>query len=636
MADSIVPLVPPRTRRKTADTAAASATKDRAAAVATSSAFWESLAIRTRLALLVFDDHNALRMVSPAASQALGAPAADLVGGPVRAALAGLQLADSSGELLADAVAFPARLDTDGRPIGSVTTGSGQYVVHVFPADIESEGRDGRALLLEPIHITGDARLDHALDAALAETLREIVDAADALRQKTRRQDTDTQRALAQTVYTDAYRLRQIVTDAQALREALSPTAAFRPEPVELGDLVMELLAERQQSDPSYQFELALPGELPLVTVDPHRIRQALSSLLRFTLAASAPGGAIRVAVRPYEENLVVSMRTYRGDFPRDTLDTILQPLARLAAGPDRVAFGLELPLTQALVALHGGTVGIESTAPEPGLLARVTLPRFPPVAHRPALTSSALTAAPAAATQPVNTRSEVGVVVALRDQRLARYVRANLEVEGYQCCIAVDKREAERRIDLEDPDIVLLDTTLIDGSRPEETLRHLRSLSSADFVMLAPRHDPQECARLLDLGSADYLVVPLSLEELLARLRVILRTRGRSSRSAQTSRILRSGGLVIDVDRRSVTVDDQQVALSKTEFKLLRALAEHAGMVLSHEMLLARVWGPGYGQEVEFAWVYVRRLRKKIEADPSHPRYILTIPGVGYKLAAL
>lgn len=475
--------------------------------------------------------------------------------------------------------------------------------------------------------------LDDALDSAL----RAIEDAANALRQKTRRADTDTHRALAHTISASAHRLRRLVADARDLREAQSPSAPFHPEPVELGDMMMDLMAEQQQTIPSYQFELALPGELPLVTVDPARIRQALSALLRFAVEMSAPGDTVRVAVRSDDESLILAARTYRGQFTHGALDTLLQPCARIALSSEVVvSLGLELALTQALVAMHGGSMRLESAAPEMGLVAHISLPRLPLAVRRPTPALSAPLTAVEYNAQSVSGRREVGVLLALRDQRLARYLRANLEAEHYHCWVAADQREAERKIELEDPDLVLLDSGLTGELRTEETLRHLRSLAGAEFVMLAPRHNPVECATLLNHGAADYLVVPLSIDELLARLHVVLRSRDRAVAAAQAPRIVQTGDVVIDIDRRSVTVAGRQVALSKTEFKLLRALAEHMGIVLSHEMLLARVWGPGYGQEVEFAWVYVRRLRKKIEADPAHPRYILTVPGVGYKLAVL
>lgn len=636
MSDSIIsPAVSARGRRKSADAASTDPARIKRPSVATS-ALWERLATRARLALLTFDERNALRLLSPVAANLLGLPDTGSVGRSLRLALAEVALIGEGAAALADVVEFPRRLDDDGQTLGVVMTRLGRHVVHAFAVDFESDGARGRALLFEPETPARDEQLDQALHGIVADTLRKVTDAADALRQKSRRADTDTHRALAQTIYADASRLRNILADLRTLRDVREPSASFHPEPLELSDLMMELMAEWQQSAPSYYFELALPGELPPVTADPERVRLAFSSLLRFALAVSASGDTVRLAVRQHDDHVIVSVRTYRGQFADGTLDALLQPFARVAIGAGVVvSLGLELPLTEALVAMHGGAAHIESAAPEPGLVIHVTLPRLPAVARRMAPASAALISVPEPRAQPVSAHREVGVLVAVRDQRLGRYLRANLEAEGYRCGVAFDAREAERRLELDDPELALLDVALAD-THPEGTLRHLRSISSAEFLLLAPRHDPVECAQLLDLGAADYIVVPLSLEELLARIRVILRSRDRSIRSAQPSRVFRSGGLMVDFDRRSVTVAERQVALSKTEFKLLRALAEHAGMVLSHEMLLARVWGPGYGQEVEFAWVYVRRLRKKLETDPAHPRYIITVPGVGYKLALL
>ncbi|MGZ3603190.1 MAG: winged helix-turn-helix domain-containing protein, partial [Ktedonobacterales bacterium] len=133
-----------------------------------------------------------------------------------------------------------------------------------------------------------------------------------------------------------------------------------------------------------------------------------------------------------------------------------------------------------------------------------------------------------------------------------------------------------------------------------------------------------------------DYIVKPFSIEELLARVRVVLRTRQASARATEQEPVFQSGELTVDFAQRIVSVSGQPVSLSKTEFKLLRVLAQHAGMVLSHEVLLERVWGAAYSQEIEFVWVYIRRLRRKIEPDPANPCYILTVPGVGYRLARL
>jgi two-component system KDP operon response regulator KdpE len=131
-----------------------------------------------------------------------------------------------------------------------------------------------------------------------------------------------------------------------------------------------------------------------------------------------------------------------------------------------------------------------------------------------------------------------------------------------------------------------------------------------------------------------DYIPRPFNIEELMARIRAALRAVQPSQEADGRSGLVRVGALEIDSARHQVRERGRSVALSRTEYRLLRALAQHPGMVVSHSQLLERVWGAGYSQETEFLWVYIRRLRRKIEPDPAHPRYILTAPGMGYQLA--
>jgi two-component system KDP operon response regulator KdpE len=176
----------------------------------------------------------------------------------------------------------------------------------------------------------------------------------------------------------------------------------------------------------------------------------------------------------------------------------------------------------------------------------------------------------------------------------------------------------------------------LLDGALAEAEgftpLRRLLADAQCPIIVLARQSDPLACARALDLGASDWIARPFSAEELFARVRAALR----AQRSAATTSVpaFTTGELSIDFAQRLVTVGGAAVALSKTEYKLLRTLAHHPGMVLAHDMLLERVWGPGYADAVDFVWVYIRRLRRKIEPDPARPRYILTVPGVGYQLA--
>ena len=218
-------------------------------------------------------------------------------------------------------------------------------------------------------------------------------------------------------------------------------------------------------------------------------------------------------------------------------------------------------------------------------------------------------------------------------DSRMLRYLRANLDAQRYKPVLAKNVDEMWKLIDLEEPDLLILGMDSIAPADTADLLLELQAQLPVPIICLAGESDPLERARLLDLGASDRLVKPLALEELLASIRAALRSRQAVSPPPKHSSRFQTGELCVDFGERRVTVGEKQIALSKTEFKLLRVLAEHAGMVMPHEALLSRVWGASYGAEVEFVWVYIRRLRKKIEPEPGSPTYIQTIPGVGYRL---
>jgi two-component system, OmpR family, KDP operon response regulator KdpE len=152
-------------------------------------------------------------------------------------------------------------------------------------------------------------------------------------------------------------------------------------------------------------------------------------------------------------------------------------------------------------------------------------------------------------------------------------------------------------------------------------------------IIMLTARSDQSEKVRGLDLGADDYLTKPYNAEEMLARVRAVLR-RTRVTQQAKKQPVLVAGDLAIDFAQRQVTVAGERVKLSRTEYKLLYELASNADRVLLHRELLRRVWGSDYRDEVEYLRVYIRYLRQKLEPDPAKPRYILTEPGVGYYFA--
>ena len=173
----------------------------------------------------------------------------------------------------------------------------------------------------------------------------------------------------------------------------------------------------------------------------------------------------------------------------------------------------------------------------------------------------------------------------------------------------------------------MILDLLLPDG-RGTGVCRELREWSTAPILVLSAVEDEAEKVAALDAGADDYVTKPFSVEELLARLRAALR---RSTPEREP--VIEIGELGLDLRKRLVTVRGAPLSVTPTEYELLRLLAENEGRLLTHPMILKRVWGPAYSRESNYLHVYVSHLRRKIEPDPARPRYILTEPGVGYRL---
>lgn len=212
----------------------------------------------------------------------------------------------------------------------------------------------------------------------------------------------------------------------------------------------------------------------------------------------------------------------------------------------------------------------------------------------------------------------------------IIKFLRANLEANGYETLTAMDGAEALQKVERELPDLIILDIMMpkTDGF---EVCRRLREWSQIPIIMLSARADLVDKVKCLDLGADDYLSKPFGIEELLARVRAVLRrTEVVGTIAAEAS--FTSGELQINFAARQVTVAGNEVKLTPTEFNLLEKLVLNRGKVLTHRMLLNEVWGPEYGDEREYLHVFIGRLRKALEPDPEHPRYIMTVPRVGYK----
>jgi two-component system KDP operon response regulator KdpE len=214
----------------------------------------------------------------------------------------------------------------------------------------------------------------------------------------------------------------------------------------------------------------------------------------------------------------------------------------------------------------------------------------------------------------------------------IRRFLRASLAVVNYRLAEAETGQQGLRLAAQQPPDLVILDLGLPDMDG-QEVLRQLREWLHAPVIILSVRDQEQQKITALDSGADDYLTKPFSTGELLARIRVALRhARGRSA--DQESSTFASGDLRIDLAARRVFVQEKEIHLTPIEYKLLTTLVRHAGKVLTHHFLLREVWGPHRQQETHYLRVFMASLRRKIETDSAQPRYLLTEPGVGYRLA--
>jgi two-component system KDP operon response regulator KdpE len=208
----------------------------------------------------------------------------------------------------------------------------------------------------------------------------------------------------------------------------------------------------------------------------------------------------------------------------------------------------------------------------------------------------------------------------------------AGMGAHGYHVIEASGGKDAIVLTTTERPGVLMLDLGLpdMDGL---EVIRHIREWSNVPIIVLSVRGREADKIAALDSGADDYVTKPFGMGELLARIRAALRHRLQAEAEEP---VLRSGGLMVDLAKRVVTVDGQEVKLTPREYDLLRVLITHAGKVMTHQQLLREVWGPASVYETHYLRVYIGQLRQKIERDPAQPAYLLTEPGVGYRLRLL
>src|SRR5436305_5203073 len=223
-------------------------------------------------------------------------------------------------------------------------------------------------------------------------------------------------------------------------------------------------------------------------------------------------------------------------------------------------------------------------------------------------------------------------ILVVEDGSEILRTLQRSLVAHGFEVFTAGDGEEALDEVTRHRPDLMLLDLGL-PGISGLEVCRRVRAQSNLPIIVLSIKDTERDKVQALDLGADDYVSKPFGMNEILARIRVALRHAAQVE--SGTEPIFTAGPLSVDFVHRLVQVNGQEVKLTPTEYDLLKALIKNSGKIMTRQMLLSQVWGTGYGAESHYLHVYIGQLRRKIEPDPAHPRFIHTISGVGYRFNA-
>jgi DNA-binding response OmpR family regulator len=401
--------------------------------------------------------------------------------------------------------------------------------------------------------------------------------------------------------------------------------------PTRLASLVQRVLQDFSFHPTRCEFIHNVPVDLPMIAIDPLRIERVLRNLIENSVKFSPQGGRIRVFAR-LEERIEIGVEDQGIGISPEHLPHIFERFYQ-AGQPEtrKEGIGLGLYIARELIHAHGGQMWATSQLGE-GTTLYFALPLDGSV---PAPKNN-LAAIGHTTTTPNNLPGRgypkgerPTILIVEDDQLMLQLLDKSLTAQGFKIVSTSFGNEAIGLVQIEKPDLVLLDLILpdVDGLIVCEQVRQFSNVP----IIIITRRKTEPCKlRALALGADDYLIKPFSNQELLARLRAVLR-RAQAFPKKETPKRLKFGDLEIDRVRCEVRTPHGVVRLTPTEHSLLCHLASNAGHVLTHQQLLTKVWGYECDQQTQYLWVNISRLRKKIEPDPDQPYYILTEPGVGY-----
>ena len=428
-------------------------------------------------------------------------------------------------------------------------------------------------------------------------------------------------------------RMRHLIGDLLDVARIETGNLPVAPEPSELPALVEEAAGRFTAGGERHPLSVELPEDLPLVLADKLRVVQVLGNLLSNAAAYSPEGSPIVVSAVRDGLHVAVSVADKGRGIPAELLPELFRKFSRgqgdgISSGPD--GSGLGLAICKGIVEAHGGRIRAESDGPGLGARFTFTLPM--------AETDASLAPAPASGGSRRQGRgrgrSRVRVLAVDDDPQALRYIRDVLTRAGYAPVVTGDPADVPKLMAEHKPHLALLDLVLPDTDGIE-LMHQVHRIAQVPVVFLSEYGQGDTVARAFDLGATDYVVKPFSQSELAARIRAALR-RGLEPVQAQPpGGSFAVGELSIDYAQRKVALAGEPVDLTPTEYAVLYQLAAQAPNVLTHGLLLRRVWGPEHVGEGWLLRNVVKKLRRKLGDDAADPRYIVTEPRVGYRMAA-
>lgn len=417
---------------------------------------------------------------------------------------------------------------------------------------------------------------------------------------------------------------------------------ALSREDVDLYEMFQRILDSRAFADARRQIQIDAPASLPVLQLDELRIEQALTNILHNAVRYSPKGAPIHIALEQQDDVVRVIVRDQGIGIPREQVEQLFEPFFQASNNTSEDGAGLGLYLAREVITRHGGAIWVESALGS-GTAVIFTLPviagaqvRTAAPVRRPNVQVTAPLRRPVeVAAQPergnggrrVSERPMQTIMIAEGRSNLMTRLRERLEGQGYELIIYRTGEEALRDVNAVRLDLIFIDVNLSDANGLDICERMCKR-TEVPIIMIADEASESEKVRALMIGADDYIVKPISDEELMARVNVIFKRRRIPDRTREP---LDLGNLYIDFARREVFLTNKPLELTRIEYDLLHTLAVNQGQVLTHKQLLEKVWGPEYQAETQYLWVNVSRLRKKLEPTPDSPRYIHTQPGVGY-----